>query len=159
MSIDDFGMITPPPSWSMMIDEAKLYLDLLDRVLEGPLTPDDHNKFFEELPTRIGDACAGVKRSGARHACLQAIKVLRNRNGRKLDYVDKELVSQLRQVLTETAIGAAMRDAILGQRTLTPKFAVEATRDLLRDVSLQRLLTEQALSAPGSNPLIRWTPT
>jgi len=142
--MDALDMITSPPNWSIMVDEAKLYLDLLDRALRGPMHPKDCEKFFGELPKTLEDGCAVLKQPGALQACRDAINILRNKSGSQLDYVDKELISRLRKVLQALANGDGIKEIILGNRILM-KFTLEQTPDLSTADSLRGIMAAQAM--------------
>lgn len=114
-------------NWSLMGDEGKAHLELLDRVLDGGrLTPKEHDDFFEVLPNRIRSTCASENMKTSVETCKEALRVLHKRskqtNPEPLNFADHHIVGVLRRLLERAAGKQSFMDALAQS---------EATRNMM----------------------------
>jgi len=165
----DTSMVIASPQWSMMAEEGEKLLGYLRVVVDGQLLlPEQHEEFFSELPKRLVVTCQSVGRRNLAAACLEAINLLHVRSKKwpqpELSFVDQELVGALEQVLTKTASGFGIKDAIIGTAIRPPRFTIEATPDLPDELTRKNLAATMAANAMTDmvadiNRIAKWTIT
>ncbi|MHC4429608.1 MAG: hypothetical protein ACYS0D_13540 [Planctomycetota bacterium] len=146
---------------SMLKEEAMKHSLHLDTLLKGGrLNEEQAQEFFSELPGKIGTTCEAAKIPGATEACVEAINFLHRwskRNERKpISYVDRELVDTLKRVLHRISKGWGLSDAVVGSfnRTLTPRFTVEAAEQLSSMGDIRKDLVGQAMTDIKASALV-----